>query len=217
MPNFAGLEVKKNELIRKALGGSLFVGDIGAGVISTLTGTDSSLAALPTSGGGYKDAGLLTDDGMRFTRNVEVEDVTSFGQYTPTRSDVSSDAETLQIDFQETSKQTIAMFTGAALSSLTPDATSGELKIIKPDRPNPRYYRMLSLAVDGPSDAEIYIAKYLPRAKIINYADQAFAKGAPIQWGVTVRAERDSGVGSAVVWFFGGPGWKALLTSMGFS
>ena len=33
MPNFSGLDAKKVELIRKPLGGSLFIGDIGAGVV----------------------------------------------------------------------------------------------------------------------------------------------------------------------------------------
>lgn len=217
MPNYAGIQGKKDELIRKALAGSVFIGESTAAVITALTGADSSLVALPATGGGYIDGGNFTDEGMRFERSVEQSEVTSFGKANPTRTDITSDSETFAIDFQETNRRTISLYTGAALSSLVPDATSGELKIVKPDRPSPRTYRMLCLSVDGPTDAEIYIGKFFPKCKATDYQGQAYAKGDDaIQWGATFTAESDPVVGSSVVYFFGGPGWKALTISMGW-
>lgn len=217
MPNYAALQNKKNELIRKALDGSVFIGQSTAPVINALTGADSSLALLPTTGGGYADFGHFTDEGMRFARAVEDSEVTSFGETAPTRSDLTSDDETFAIDFQQTDRNTISLYTGAAFSSLVPDAASGELKIVKPSRSQPRSYRVLCLSVDGPSDAEIYIARFFPRAQITDLADQAYAKGDDaIQWGATFSAKKDTAYGSAMAYLFAGPGWKAQLAAAGF-
>lgn len=216
MPNYAAVQTKKDELIRKALAGSVFIGSSSAPVVTALTGTDSTLAVLPGTNA-YTDGGNFTDEGARFSRAVERSEVTSFGSYNPTRTDITSDAETFAIDFQETNKQTISMFTGADPASLVPTVASGELKIVKPDRPSPRTYRVLALSVDGPTESEIYIARFYPRVKVSDFSDQAYAKDGVIQWGATFAAEKDSTVGSSLVYFFGGPGWKALLTQMGFA
>lgn len=217
MPTYSGLQGKNNANIRKALVGSVFVGAATAGAITTLTDASSALLALPSSGGGYKDAGWFTQDGVRFARSVDTSDVTSFGAYEPTRSDVTADTGTVQIDFQETNKTTIALFTGADPAGLIPDATSGELSIAKPDRPNPRYYRILCLGVDGPSDAEIYIAEFYPRVKVTDYADRAMAQGDDaFGWGVTFTAYADATLGYSKKNYFAGVGWKAGTTAAGF-
>lgn len=224
MPNYAGLATKKRELIRKALDGSLFVAPATATPITTLTtrvapnataGTPEviDLTPLPT---GYDDGGLMTDEGIRFSRSAESEDVTSFGSTEPSRSDVSTDVMTVQVDFQELSKVTLGLYTGADLSAITPTA-SGEVSISKPARPKSKYYRLLALAVDDSDDGEIYVAKFFPRGKTTQYADQAFAKGGnAINWGMTFQSYVDDDLGYSQKDFFGGPGWKALLTEMGF-
>jgi hypothetical protein len=214
MPNFAGLQQHKTQLIRKALGGSLFMAESTAITIGPLVGAGGVLTALPT---GWSDAGLLTPDGLAFSRSVDLSTVTSFGESAPTRTDVTADTETVATTFQETSKLTISAFTGAALSSLVPNPTTGELVITKPDRPAPRIWRLLSVAVDENAAGEIYISKYFPRSRITDYSDQAFATGDdPIQWGLTFQAEKDSTLGFAVRYAFGGPGWNSLLVEMGF-
>lgn len=217
MPNYAALNGKKAELIRKALGGSLYLTDISGPVISTLTdSTTGALLALPTVGGTYVDCGHFTDEGLRFSRAVEQDEVTSFGYNTPTRTDVTTDTETFQVDLQETNKLTISLYTGAAQSGLTLTTGSNELKIDKPNASSPRRYRGLALSVDGPPEAEIYIARFYPRLVVTDYADQAYAKGAETRYGVTFRGEPDSTVGTALRYFWGGPGWTALLVQMGF-
>lgn len=215
--NFAGLDGKKLELIRKPLGGSLFIGGIAAPLISVLTDTNGALLALPGTGTDiYTDGGCFTDEGLRFARAVEQDEVTSFGFNTPTRTDITTDTESFQVDFQETNKRTISLFTGADPASLTPSA-SGELKIVKPNVASPRRYRALALSVDGPPEAEIYIARYYPRLAVTDFADQAYAKGSELRWGCSFRAEKDSVAGSPLIYFFGGPGWKSICASMGFT
>ena len=76
---------------------------------------------------------------------------------------------------------------------------------------------MLSLAVDQGDGGEIYIARFLPRAKVSGYAEQSFGGGDdPVTWGVTFTGEEDSDLGYSERWIFGGAGWKEQLVAMGF-
>lgn len=226
MPSYEALKNKQTELIRKALDGSAFIADIDADPIDALTTHHAAvtgppaipafndLTALPT---GWDDLGWLTAAGMAFSRDVSESNVTSFGSVTPTRTDVQSDTTTLEIVCQETKLLTIGLATGADLTGVTPDATTGEVQILKPSKPGNKFYRLLSLAVDEGDGGEIYIGRFLPRAKVTNYAAQTFANGDdPITWGVTFQGFEDSDLGFSESWLFGGDGWKALLTQMGW-
>ena len=221
MPSYDALKNKQNELIRKSLDGSVFVADVSADPITNLTTAVAgppvviSLTALPTD---WDDLGFLSTDGAAFSRDVSTSEVTSWGAVTPTRTDIVSDTTTLTVVAQETKLLTIGLATGADLSAITPDATTGEVKIAKPVRPKSKHYRVLSLAVDEGDAGEIYIARFLPRAKVSSYAEQSVAQGDdPITWGVTLTGEVDSDLGYSEQWLFGGAGWQALLADMGFT
>jgi hypothetical protein len=76
----------------------------------------------------------------------------------------------------------------------------------------------MSLAVDLGDAGEIYIGRFLPRAKVTGYSEQSFGGGDdPISWGVTFTGYEDSTLGFSESWLFGGPGWNALLAEMGFT
>lgn len=218
MPSYEALRNKQNELIRKAVDGSVFIAPITAPLIETLTVTTGSVIDLAELPEGYDDLGWLTGDGAQFARNVSTSDITSWGSVTPTRSDITADTSTLQVTAQETKLLTIGLATGAELSSLVPNPTTGELVITKSSRPKSKAYRALSLAVDEGDAGEIYIGRFLPRAKVTGFSEQSFGAGdSAIGWGVTLTAEGDSGMGNSTErWFFGGPGWKAILADMGF-
>lgn len=220
MPSYDALKKKQAELIRKALDGSVFIAPISATGIVKLTqmSTDTTpvpeLAPLPAE---YEDLGWLTTDGAQFSRDVSASDVASWGSVTPTRSDITSDSTTLAVTAQETKLLTIGLATGADLSAATPDAGTGEIRVAKPNRASAKSYRALSIAVDQGDAGEIYIARFLPRAKVNSYTEQAFGGGDdPITWGVTMVGEPDSTLGFSEQWLFGGAGWKAILTDMGF-
>lgn len=216
------LKKKQTELIRKALDGSAFIASIDAPALTTLTdAADSLLKPLPTTGTPklpWGDLGWLSADGAQFARDVSSSDITSWGSVSPTRSDVTADSSTMTVACQETNIRTIGLSTGADLSATVLTAGSGELAISKPSRPSSRFYRVLSLAVDQGDAGEIYIARYMPRAKVSSFSEQAFGGGDdPIMWGVTFTGFEDSTVGFSEQWIFGGPGWKALAVKMGFS
>ena len=112
----------------------------------------------------------------------------------------------------------IGIMTGTDAAALTPDVDTGEISIAKASRPQGLYYRLLSVAVDLTDDGEIYIARFLPRAKLTNRSEQAFGGGdEPISWGFTFTGEVDDTAGYSERYIFGGAGWLALLTEMGWS
>lgn len=213
--SYDALHGKKQKLIRKARKGSVFVAPLSADHIETLTdATDGGLAVLPT---GYKDVGWLSDDGASFSSDIDVSDVTSWGSVTPTRTDLNSESTELQITCQETNLSTIGLYVGVATAGLQASAGSGELKIVKPLSPVKQSYHVLSLAVDETEDGEVYIARYWPNAEVTDKDDQAFNKEDPLGWPITMSARPDSELGYSETWFFGGPGWEALLADMGIT
>ena len=215
MPAWEDLKNHQTQLIRKALEGSTFIAPTSASLITALTDASGELLALPD---GYVDVGLISDDGPQFASEVESSDITSWGHVQPTRRDITSDVTTLSVVLQETNRWTTALYTGVDPFAITPDPTSGEVQIAKPDRPSPRYYRVLTIGVDLSDAGEIYIARYLPRASVTDKDDQAFqsASDEALGWPVTLTGYLDSAAGYAETYFFGGPGWVALLEDMGF-
>lgn len=210
---YSALKDKKTELIRKARDGSCFIADPSVAAITAITsGAGGDLTALVT---GYEDLGWISQDGASYARTTEVSDVNSFGSVEPTRSDTTRDTITLSVTCQETRLTTLGLYTGAELSSIEADATTGEVGIAKPARPGFRYYRLLGLFVDDGDDGEIYIARFMPRAKVTEMGEQVFTDGDdPISYPVTFQGYEDSALGYSHKWFFGGPGWQALLTAM---
>ena len=221
MADYDSLKNKQTELIRKALDGSAFLAPISSAGITNLTTYAAGppvvrdLTPLPT---GYDDLGWLTTEGMSFSREVAQSDIGSFGSVSPTRTDIQSDTSSVTVVAQETKMLTIGLATGADLTGVTPAVNTGEVSIAKPTKPQSRAYRLLCLAVDLGDAGEIYIGRYFPRAKVSSYSEQSFSGGdEAITWGVTFTGEEDSAAGYSERWLFGGPGWFALLSAMGFS
>lgn len=219
---YADIAQLQTELIRKTISGSVFVGEYDDAdlitTITTTTGTAPSevitLAELPT---GYEDLGYLTDDGAAFNTDTTSSDITSFQSVQPTRSDITAQTTTLQVQAQETKLLSLALYTGASKSGITAAATGGEVNIKIPERPSSKFYRVLALGVDETENGELYVARYLPRAKVTGKGSQSFSKAdQALLWDVTFTGYKDSVAGCSEQWFFGGPAWSALLTSMGF-
>lgn len=221
MPALEQLKNAQNQLIRKANDGSVLVGDYStAAPIAALTEMDTSVPPALTLAAftGYEGVGWVNEDGAQFSREVDSSDITSWGSVEPTRRDITSDVTTLAIACQETNRRTIGLYSGADMSVVTPDATTGEVKIPKPARPSARTYRVLALAEDQIDAGPIWIGRFFPRAQVTDYDDQAMSSGDdPVMYPVTFTAYNDADLGYSECWLFGGPGWQSLLTDMGFT
>lgn len=218
MPDYEGLKNKKRALIRKALEGSVFIGGMEVEPITALTELTGGVITLKALPNGMDDIGWANDDGAEFERDVETSDTTSWGAKEPTRSDVTQDITTMAISCQETNLRTIGLYSGADMNAVTPDAGTGEVRIVYPSAPKPKYYRTLALAVDVVDEGEIYVARFLPSAKVTDYDSQTFSSGDdPIMYPVTMTGFLDDELGYAKMDLFGGPGWNAMLADMGFT
>jgi hypothetical protein len=211
--SYAALQQRKAELIRKSLDGSVFVAPMSVPSLGALTTTGGELLPLPA---GWADLGHLSTDAASFSRETELSEVKSHGQTESTRSDVTSDIITMAITAQETRMHTIALSTHADIAAIRATAGTGEVAIAKPDRPKPRYYRTLALFVDENEFGEIYIGRYMPKARVTEVGEQSMGQGDdPISYPLTLTGYKDAAVGFSHRWHWAGPGWRALLTSMG--
>lgn len=212
---FDSLAEKNNTLIRRAIDGSVFLAPFASDAITALTDTDKLLKALPD---GYEDVGLLDDGGVTMPRSVDTANVTSYGRVEPSRTDVTKDTKTVKLVAQETKALTIGLYTGADMSGITADPTSGEVRIPTPARPTIRFYRCLVLTVDLSDDGEIYEGKFYPRVCVTDYDDEKHQSSGddPITRGVTLTAFVDDVLGYSMDELHGGQGWAALNSAMGF-
>ncbi|ABS03200.1 hypothetical protein [Kineococcus radiotolerans] len=212
MPNFGAITKFNTRLVRKTLTGGLWIADEDATVLtrSNLLGADGTFATLPLD---YKFSGLTTTDGLRAARAQEQEDISSWQLREPVRSELTTDTETVQVDFMETSKTTIELYTGADLSNVT--YVNGAFEIPKPELPPSRYYRVLRVAIDLVDGEEYYFINFYPRMKVTNFADQADTREGALQWGVTLTAYNDGDVGYSKNHMQGGPGFALVAEDMG--
>jgi len=212
MPSFSDLQNHVDSLIRKGATGSVFVkrhesSDAEIAALKDATG----LLALPT---GYTDVGNITkDQGVSWTREVETSDVMSLGSASPTRTDIVSVTSGMSFTMQESKRQAFELHEGVDLSTVTYDV-NGNISWDAPDLPADTYYRVLALFKDGEGADAVYLAKWLPRAKVIDTGEQSWNQQNEIQRPVTLRAFVDDTAGTAVrnLW----AGSTARLTAMGF-
>jgi hypothetical protein len=210
---YSALRDKQQELIRKSRDGSVFIAPSSVTNLTSLTtGASADLVTLPA---GWEDLGWTSTEGSTFARETESSQVQSFGSTEPTREDVTKDTVTMTVVAQETKLLTIGLYTGIDTTNLKAAVTTGELSIDKPNLPNPRYYRLLGLYVDESSDGEIYIGRFFPNARITAFGEQVYGQGDdPISYSLTFTGFQDSDLGTSHRYIWGGPGWKALLSSM---
>lgn len=199
-----------NEYIRKQLVQAVFAADYEtAAITAPFNPTDGTLSAIPT---GYVPVGYTTDDGITFTSDLSMADVTSSQSVEPTRSDVESDVLSAQFAPQETNAATVALFEGLALSG------TGALPAIgtawtwdRPATPVNPFRRLLFIGLDySDSGEEIYVVKFFPRARLTSKDDEQWARSTETQRPVTFNAYRDSVLSTSCRNWVDGPGWRSL-------
>jgi hypothetical protein len=215
---FADLLDAKRQLIRKTLQGLVAVAPVSSDAITGPTFADvAGLLELPA---GYKQIGVVDDNGAQFSRAVSTAVVTSWGDVEPSREDVTSDVTTLQVVANETRAATLGLYTGADMSAVEADHTSGVVSIDKPAVPVLPQWRVLVIGSDTTDAGEIYMARHLLFTKITAYGNQQLnssAAAASPSWDITFTAFKDPDAGTAERWLFGGPGWTPLLADMGIT
>jgi hypothetical protein len=200
------------EYIRKQLVQAVFAADYAtAAITAPFNTTDGALAAIPA---GYVPIGYTTDDGVTFTSDLSMSDVTSSQSVEPTRSDVESDVLSAQFAPQETNAATLALYEGLPLAgdgSLPAMGTAWQWdRAAIPANP---FRRLLFIGLDyGDDGGEIYVIKFFPRARLTSKDDEQWARSTETQRPVTFNAYRDSVIGTSCRNWVDGPGWRSLAT-----
>ncbi len=215
---YADIRDKKNELIRRAKDGSVFVAPMTVSVPAALTSTTSA-TLLTLDPEDWTDLGWFNTDGVTYDRETDQVETSSFGSSEPTRSDVTRDEISMSCTAQETKALTMGITTGADIAAILANATTGEVQVAKPTRPKLRFYRVLGIFLDHDDNgAEIYFGRLMPRAQVADFGSQGYNEDeAGISYPMTWRGKEDSTLGYSHKWFWGGPGWKALLSDMGIA
>lgn len=218
---FADVDTRNDKLARKALRGGVWIAPEGTALPSSLTIDSTGSPGTPTLnafGASFKGLGWIDSSGAVIASAVTSSDTTGWGGTEPLRRDIISDVTTFQVVALETNKTTMATFWGVDPATLTADATTGEVSVVKPTTPQALYYAAIILGVDGPASKEIYNAYFCPRVSLTNKGNQVFATadGDNLKWDMTFTAYTDSAAGYAVDFRSGGAGWKPLITDMGF-
>lgn len=217
--DYTSLQNRKSQLIRKAKEGSVFIDEMSSAPLESITEGAEALLSLPETLT-TRDLGWMTEDGIAMSGEVVESTVNSFGATEPTRREVTSDTTTMSVTAQETNIVTLGLYTGQDLATLADaiDPTTGEVVLTKPMRPRLRHFRALALVVDEHEGEELYIGRYMPRASLQRNPEQTLSSGdTAITWGLTLTSTVDSEAGFSERYFFGGPGWRALLEDMGFT
>lgn len=222
MPDIAALQQRQQQLIRKALNGSAWLGQKSVVPPTKLTEattvggvTTINPVPLPT---GMRDCGFVTkDDGLAFGRDMDSSDTMSWGMFEPTRRDITQDIDTVKWTMQETNRTSLELYFGLDLSSLLGDKDTSEIAFNKVSSPNTIYRRFMAITQDGVGADAIYLGRFHPRLAITNAEEQKWTDGQEIQYGVTGTAYVDPALGYSTRLFFGGPGWANVLTAAGFT
>lgn len=217
MPDYTSLAHRQATLIRKALQGSVFIAPYSAAAITTITtGSSQDVTPLPT---GYIDAGMVDKrNAVTWASKVTNQEVMAWGDVYPARRDITKIDASVKFTMLETNKTSLQLYIGQDLTATPIDPVTKELKILQAARPQPIPYRLLGIFQDGAGANAIYVARFYPRAFVIDIADQKWDDDQDaLSYDVTMVAQNDAVLGTPVVHFFGGPGWAATLAATGFN
>lgn len=209
------LNTQQSALIRKIQAAGVFMAPETESVPSAFTaGASSALQALPEN---YNAMGYVTkDDAYTWNRETDMAETTSHGRVDPTRRDITSVVTSLQFSAQETSKPVLEAYHGVDLSAITPTAVTGEVSFVDPLAPATKPVRMITIGRDGAGANAIYLIRIMPRAILTEPGEQTWSDTDELVYPMTYSATPDDLLGYSIRYVFGGPGWKALLTQMGF-
>lgn len=209
----AELALDNSNNMFKALGGMIFAAALTVAIPPAFTSaaTADLIQLDPTM---WQRLGFITKrDGITFARNINTDTEESWGVNEPTRTDITGDITSAAFTLQETTRYALEMYDFCDLTTVTPDATTGEVAYSKPATAVPMYRRMIFMGVDGAGTTRRYRFKIMPRAQLTAVRDEVWNNTSATAYPLTVTATTDPTLGYSVRNVLAGPGQKALNTA----
>lgn len=148
--------------------------------------------ALPTDAStslnaAFKDLGLVSEDGLNISTNVNTQEVDAYGLFSPARIITTSEAKTFKITGRETNPVSLALWTRQLLTAVTVTPVTGAASVTEGVSRSVKYSAVFD-AVDGNNK----IRKVCPSVELIGKDDESISKAANVAYGMTFTAYPDS-------------------------
>lgn len=201
-------------LIRRPIFGGVFLAPYSAPLVETLVAANGTVT-LPAD---YESVGRISEDGLTFAMDREMQEVRGWGSTSVLRRDVQSIDVTLQFAMLETRRLAYEVTAGLDLSEVEMSA-DGEWKFTMPSQPPTRYLRAVAIGADGSGADRYYMAKVFGRVSLTETDDETWQASdeAPLMRNVTLGSDEDDEAGGPYSEFLFGPGALAAAQKMGIT
>lgn len=200
--------------IRRPIFGGVFLAPDTAPLVETLVAANGQVA-LPAE---YESVGRLSEDGLSFSTEMEVQEVRGWGSTSVLRRDIQSTDASLTFSMLESRRVAYEVHMGLDLSNVEMSA-DGEWKVTRPGQPSTKYWRAVAIGADGDGAQRFYMAKVFGRVSLTETDDETFQSSdeAPRMFQVTLGADEDDEAGGPYTEFLFGPGALAAAERMGIT
>lgn len=198
--------------IRRPIFGGVFLAPESAPLVDTLVAANGQVAIPDT----YESVGRISEDGLTFAMDREMQEVRGWGSTSVLRRDVQSIDISLAFSMLETKRIAYEVNAGLDLSGVEMTA-AGEFKFTMPSQPPTRYWRAIAIGADGAGPTRFHMAKVFGRVSLTENEDETYQSSdeAPKMFGVTLGADEDDEAGGPYSEFLFGPGALAAAERMG--
>lgn len=215
MTDVATLKDAQDSLVAVPLDLILLLAPYGTEIPASLAETDGDLAELPdpwdTVGEVQKAAGVS------LTPDITTADIEGYGSLGARRTIVTKEAFSLDATLQEYLRRlNFELYYRTKMNETVPDATTGEIRTIKPNNSGIIYYSGILIATDGALGEEVYPYWILPRISVTKTGALSLKMDAEMATPVTLsvypqRQRADWATPGPFAFGVTGKGWKALV------
>lgn len=175
---------------RNLLAGTSAAGSDGTGLSwFAISGSTAPTDATTALAAAWKNAGLITEDGLTGKINTSAKDIKAYGSTQIQRRIITDTSVTFGLTFLETNARTQELYWGLAFNSLSPTVGTGAFNFTFGT-----YSRQLVAGVFDIIDGTNHMRVYCPQLEVTDRADFKVGNGQEISWGVTFTAYPLNGV-----------------------
>lgn len=215
MTDVATIKDAQDALVAVPLDLTFVLAPYGTDIPASLAEADGDLAELPdpwdTVGEVQKAAGVS------LTPDLTTADIEGYGSLGARRTIVTKEAFSIDATLQEYLRRlNFELYYRTKMAETVPDASSGEIRTIKPNNSGIIYYSGILIATDGALGEEIYPYWIFPRLSVTKTGALSLKMDAEMATPVTLsvypqRVRADWETPGPFAFGVAGKGWKALV------
>lgn len=169
---------------RNILAGTGAAGADGTGLgWFAVTGSTAPTDATTGLAAAWKNAGMITENGLTGKVNTSSKDIKAYGSVQIQRKIVTDSSLSFDVAFLETNARVIELYFGLAFNTLSPTVGTGAFNWTFGT-----YTRQLVAATFDMIDGTNRIRMYCPQVEVTDRKDFQVQNGSEVSWGVTLTA-----------------------------